>query len=835
MRVGSPLAVLLVSLLAGLPLVGTADANPLVPYCEGSILSGSTQPTVLPQVCEQATGRVFPEAHPHPEYVAAGATGFAKDYVSFFEFQAGLDYLAAQYPDRIEVHTPAESYGLTNGLTQERDRFPVHLVEVTNEKSPVPRAEKLNLLFMLSIHGNEKGGREGGFRVLEDLAAGRGFATETVQNGAGFPGTGPAGEPVETYADYLDFMNVFLLFPNPDGWAHDEVEYASSRDCTALVLYCRGNGDGGTDLNRQLPTIGWQNPNRNVMGEPEAIGYGNWIVEQRAAEGLAWNYAIDIHGMLNHQNFGAIMLPAGSFTPQEMHRSLRLAETLKERMNDDPHFQEWITLLGTAQDGWDSLYAAAGEDVNDQPQCRDGIPPPDDRLPERLCAPEDSPSRQVGSRQFAEYYTVIDAIGYTDSGFSGDFFAQTTGLNAPGYDIELAYNHITTDSQYEAGSLFNDFHVHMVRHIVKSFLDSAALDVQISYETGGLRTLYVPPEYVATNIDDAQATPGGWADENPGDDAWDYGPDQPFTARPAKYWEDLRPFLCEACGSERAVPGVLEARPAAALDADVLASFDNLVIPGTAVNQFVQGAAGENGVADGAVDEARVQAVLDWVEAGGNLVLTDAGLEFLDLSGVTDDRVDRVQRYMGGIKMDLTHPLLEKVRGGVKQTYEPTPLGYAVGANAAPNWFVDPAAVTGLGGEVAGLECGTPQLSDPCAGNGAGLGLIPYGEGRIQFIGSLLPDPTEEFYHPYGLDHYATTYSGNQVLRNMLDWTEVFAAPPIVLTDGGQIVQSDNEPTVAVTEAPAGEGQGEARAPSLSLAALAAGLGLAAWVIRRRR
>jgi len=42
------------------------------------------------------------------------------------------------------------------------------------------------------------------------------------------------------------------------------------------------------------------------------------------------------------------------------------------------------------------------------------------------------PLANVGSSQFAEYYTVIDAIGYTDSGFNGDYFAQNSGLNAPG-------------------------------------------------------------------------------------------------------------------------------------------------------------------------------------------------------------------------------------------------------------------------------------------------------------------------------------------------------------------------------------------------------------------
>jgi hypothetical protein len=141
-------------------------------------------------------------------------------------------------------------------------------------------------------------------------------------------------------------------------------------------------------------------------------------------------------------------------------------------------------------------------------------------------------------------------------------------------------------------------------------------------------------------------------------------------------------------------------------------------------------------------------------------------------------------------------------------------------------------AVTALGGEVAGLECGTPQLSDPCANNGASLGRVGVGSGQIQFIGALLPDPTEEFYHPYGLDHYATTYSGNQIMRNLIGWTEVFSAPPIILTDEGQVVQTPNEPVAEPDSVDADEEAEDSplMAPLVFVLALAA----AAFVARRR-
>lgn len=818
------LAVLFVLALLPQP----AAANPEVPYCPGSFgMTGGVAPgTYMPEVCEQVTGRVFPDASAlsvagSPYALPGASSAPVSDFISYYEFQAGLDYLAQQYPDYLTVHEVGESRGLCptpNCDDGSRVHFPIYMLEITNKKSPFPMENRQSMLFMLSIHGNEKGGREGGFRVLEDLVKGIGFAATPVQSGAGLPAPieKPTGGEVQTYHDYLDFMRVFLLFPNADGWAHDEAPFVAAEAGLCGTLFCRGNGHG-VDLNRQAPTAGWQNPNRNMVGEPESIGYYNWMLQQ----GIQWSYAIDIHGMLNHQNFGAIMLPAGAMTPQEMQRSIRLAETLKTRLNDDAHFDSWRNVF------------MAGENAESgaEPATSQACVPNDPVGPD--CPAQGSALANAGSSQFAEYYTVIDAIGYTDSGFNGDYFAQNTGLNAPGYDIELAYNHITTDSQYEGpGSVFNDFHVEMVREIVKSFMDAAALDVKISFETRGLRTLYVEPSFVATSLDDLDAatglpkTPGGWADENPGDDLWDYGKNGGFTVRPAQYWDDLKPFVRN--GDE---PGVLTKATAGTLTAAQLAQFDQLVIPGSAIRDLEQ-------------DPARIADIKAWVENGGNLVLTDEGLRFLDLAGITQNGVDSINQYMGGIRMDLSKPVFfeyqdsskaenRNVRGGVKQTYEPTPLGFETGANAAPNWFVKPDAFGKLGGDPWGITCGTTNINDPCTGNGVGLGKVPLGKGQVQFIGSLLPDPTEEFYHPYGLDPYATTYSGNQILRNMLYWGNTLENPPVVLT-GGEIVQSPNEPVAGGDSGPTSSGPAK-DSPGVPALALVGALAAVALALRRRR
>ncbi len=811
--------------LAGLFVVSLvpspAAANPGVPYCPaGSYnpVGGVVPGPMMPEQCELATGRVFPEASANsvagsPNALPGASTAPVSDYISYYEFQAGLDYLAGtpagqQY---LTVHEVGQSRGLcpTPQCTDDqRVTFPIYMLELTNKDSPIPVENRQSMLFMLSIHGNEKGGREGGYRVLEDLVKGIGFAAETVQGGAGLPGSieKPTGGPVQTYHDYLDFMRVFLLFPNADGWAHDEVPFVAA-DPYCGTLFCRGNGHG-IDLNRQAPTSGWQNPNRNMVGEPESIGYYNWML----TENITWSYAIDIHGMLNHQNFGAIMLPAGAMTPQEMQRSIRLAETLKQRLNDhaDGHFAAWSALFGAGEQT-----SAASE-----PACQ-----------QVDCPAEGSALAAAGSTQFAEYYTVIDAIGYTDSGFNGDYFAQDTGLNAPGYDIELAYNHAVADSQYEGGALFNDYHVKMVREIVKSFMDASALDVKISFETRGLRTAYVESSFVATSADDKTPKSGGWADENAGDDLWDYGttPDDHFAARPARYFEDLKPFVRD--GAE---PGVLAKLTASGVTAGSLAGFDQLVIPGSAIRDLE-------------TSPAKIEAIKAWAEAGGNLVLTDEAMRFFDLSGLTKGAVSSSNQYMGGVGItDLTLPVFyeyqdnsddanRNVRGGVKQTYEPTPLGFETGANAAPNWGIDPSALSGLKGVAYATACGTTQISDRCEGDDVALGKVPLGSGQIQFIGALLPDPTEEFYHPYGLDPYATTYSGNQMLRNMLYWGNTFESPPVVINAAGEILQSANEPQTAAEAGASGPGDSPKDTPTVGPAVLLGALAALAVAVRRRR
>jgi hypothetical protein len=104
------------------------------------------------------------------------------------------------------------------------------------------------------------------------------------------------------------------------------------------------------------------------------------------------------------------------------------------------------------------------------------------------------------------------------------------------------------------------------------------------------------------------------------------------------------------------------------------------------------------------------------------------------------------------------------------QTYEPVPLGMAIqtpdggDANNAPVWHVNWDDLRKIKRQRRKLVASTGELTQ------ISFGEIRVGAGRIRFIGGVLPMPTDEFDHPFGLASYGLTYSGYQMLQNALTW-----------------------------------------------------------------
>jgi hypothetical protein len=172
-----------------------------------------------------------------------------------------------------------------------------------------------------------------------------------------------------------------------------------------------------------------------------------------------------------------------------------------------------------------------------------------------------------------------------------------------------------------------------------------------------------------------------------------------------------------------------------------------------------------------------------FAEQGGNLVLTDGAVANLAHMGVVGRGfVNDFSVYAGyiaftrdGATDTYSDPLAENVNqpgaaegpGFRHQTYEPVPIGYAITAadddtdvNSSPVWAVDQIEWERIGGRTAGTTT-ADQVT---------LGELALGRGVVRVIGALVPMPTEQFYHPFGLANYAVTYSGYQVLQNALGW-----------------------------------------------------------------
>ena len=176
-----------------------------------------------------------------------------------------------------------------------------------------------------------------------------------------------------------------------------------------------------------------------------------------------------------------------------------------------------------------------------------------------------------------------------------------------------------------------------------------------------------------------------------------------------------------------------------------------------------------------------------WVaKKDGNLVLLDKALKMLPRLRLIPPRLDdgpsvtSIGTYAGHVNFrtatkEVTYndKLARKVNqpGAAEganhrhQTYEPVPLGYSLedgGANS-PAWYVHDAAWT----QARGKE---RAIGSTLAAENVSFGEIKWKGGRIRILGSLLPMPTKKFDNPFGLGNYALTFTGYQLLQNMVTW-----------------------------------------------------------------
>jgi hypothetical protein len=331
--------------------------------------------------------------------------------------------------------------------------------------------------------------------------------------------------------------------------------------------------------------------------------------------------------------------------------------------------------------------------------------------------------------------TLYDILGYSASGSLIDYYNTFDGIGGTGFATELSISNHQAANAAVPMQVLNQIWVDSVRAINSTMFQQAIDPVEFTFPLGG-DVAYVYDPAVVTS-----AVGVGFAGEPEHQERWGQAD---YEVTRMRFFRDL-----DEHASGPVTPLLVEEILA---DPSVLDGYDSVILS----DEVMPGEGSLN---------AWVAALDDYVHAGGNLVLLDGAARILESFGlVPEGAVSRELHYVGAVAdfTDRSHPLNAGLRGIASQTYDTVPIGYRFGSNAAshsaPNWKVTQEHWEAAGGFTAGT-------------NGSGktiYGELPLGSGKITFLGALLPQPTEDFYHPFGLQNYAVTYTGYTLLENML-------------------------------------------------------------------
>ncbi|MFW6318276.1 MAG: peptidase M14, partial [Halorubrum sp.] len=224
-----------------------------------------------------------------------------------------------------------------------------------------------------------------------------------------------------------------------------------------------------------------------------------------------------------------------------------------------------------------------------------------------------------------------------------------------------------------------------------------------------------------------------------------------YVVNPMQFFEDLEPYL-----EDGSIDGlrVHDVRNGRLLRGNSGARrYDNLVVSHD----------------DGVDDERYLAAIEAFVEAGGNLVLTDAGLNLLGVLDVGDAATISAEDIGHGTvsipnleNRDLEHPLLTDVRSIQREIWKISQLGYTTGDDS-PVWSVDADAFEAAGGTVAGNLGGDGDV---------GAGTLSAGDGAISVLGTLLPPANQRDLHPFGMADYTLSFMGHTLVCNALGFEQ---------------------------------------------------------------
>jgi hypothetical protein len=672
-------------------------------------------------------GRIFPESTNSVDYVQYTpdpATGFA-------EYRHGLEYLARRYPRWVSVLTLSNHFGdqdarsvgpdgrRSYAANDTGDGHDIFVIKITDHN--VPDEGKETLLYSLSIHGDEKGGIEGGVRTAEDLAMAATDGGSISDGVAGIQSTTGRDPEIHTYPvrQVLAKEVVYLVDFNMDGFRRGD-HFAPTPG-----LYTRGN-QLNTDLNRQMPTVGYIDHRRNPLQESEML-FGHRFMHEVSAAGVGGQmaYGADVHGEGQSRAWADIMYPAGQFDSVKHRRLMSIAERTKSVI-DDSLFMGIPNMIEEETGG------DAGEGIEDF----------------------GGPANTIPTKP-ARWGTVWDTLGYTDTGFLGDYLA--TELGVTGMDYEIAMNHADSGRPYGRpwAVALQENYIASTRAIITTAMAYAMTEredfADFEIDPGGrVGYLFNPDPVTDTDLNGPGRLPGPLG-TGVGQDGQPVV-QRPYEASNMQFFEDENEYV--KGGLTKALPADI------ASSSKYLDQFDTLMVADIALPRDALGRE-----VDAAAFYANLRA---WVERGGNLVLTDRALHALtDMGVLATGSVSDVTVYQPYSNIsDFAHSLVQGLRGNARQLSEATLIGYGIGPNASPMTVVTRAAWEAAGGHTVATTGNNSGGSD--SGTQTSVGELELGEGIIRIMGGGLHMPTEQNDHRYGLKDYSLTYSGLFILENSM-------------------------------------------------------------------
>jgi hypothetical protein len=715
-------------------------------------------------------GRTFPEAQESVDYVQY----LADPQSGFREYRDGLDFLAQKYSNYLDVFTLRSHYddplAVSAGFDKKRSTDPadsgdgndVVVAKLTDES--VPDEGKQALFFSLSVHGDERGGLEGGVRALEDLL----IATTndgTISDGiAGFTSTTGKTPEFHTYkvADVLKEEIVYFVDFNIDGWTAGErnrnfngIKQADpTKSSVSAPFHTRGNAIG-TDLNRQMPTVGFIDTTRNPLEEPEML-YGHRFMHEVAANSLGGKmaYGADVHGEAQSRAYVDIMYPAGQFDSVKHRQHMSIAQRTKSEIDDSLY-------LGLADMIEEQTGGDAGEGIEDKVITPQGPVPFPSQTPggtfSQISDLPVSPPQNTIPTKPARWGTVWDTLGYTDTGFIGDYLAGELGVTGMDYEIFMNHSDATRGYGRPWTVVLQENYINATRAIVKTAMAYAMTQEEefadFQLETGGRVGYLDNPDTTSDGDEDGIGTLAGPQHNGKSRNGKDVTQNS-YSATNMRFFEDESKY----------VPGGITKVSAADIadDSSALDGLDTLVLADVTTPLDAEG-----NDYDPAVYFANLKS---WVERGGNLVLTDRALHVLGDTGIIPPAeikdINVYQPYANVV--DFDHPMVEGLRGNARQLSEATLVGYGIGNNASPMTIVTKAAWEAAGGHTVATTGNNAGSSD--SGTQTSVGQIPVGLGQVRIMGGGLPMPTEINDHRYGLKDYALTYSGLYIMENSMKY-----------------------------------------------------------------